>query len=77
MPSAEPKGGGAAQEAIRKAGGIRPLMRLLGQNKDVTTYAAGALANVANPAFALAGSCVWMCPPYALPKITNDADSGK
>ena len=52
------------QEAIRRAGGIRPLLRLLGQNKDVTTYAAGALANVANPAFALAGSCLWMCPPY-------------
>lgn len=27
------------QEAIRQAGAIRPLMKLLGQNKDVTTYA--------------------------------------
>lgn len=36
-------------------------------------YAAGALANVANPAFALAGSCVWLCPPFTRPPQAGEA----
>ena len=61
----------ANQDVIRDGGGVRPLMGLIGSSPDLTAYASGALANVANPLARLTerlhSACVpvaqMLCPP--------------
>jgi hypothetical protein len=53
------------QTAIRDGGGVRPLVGLIGSSADLTAYASGALANVANPLTRITEKIQSACVPVA------------